>query len=88
VREFTGEQISIAIAGADGKPVATLTAPGVPGFSRIVWDLKPGKDVLGEYGGEGRKFVRPGEYEVTLTYGASKQKEKVKVDIAKGIETR
>ncbi len=88
VKEFTGDQISIAIAGADGRPVANLSAPGVPGFSRLVWDLKPTKDMLNEYGGEGRKFVRPGEYEVTLTYGKTTQKEKVKVDIAAGIETR
>ena len=85
---FTGDPISLAIAGPDGRPIANLTAPGVPGFSRVVWDLKPGKDVLNDYGGEGQKFVRPGEYEVTLTFGKTTQKEKVKVDIAKGLETR
>jgi len=88
VKEFTGDQISLAIAGPDGRPIANLTAPGVPGFSRIVWDLKPGKDVLNDYGGEGQKFVRPGEYEVTLTFGKTTQKEKVKVEMAKGLETR
>jgi hypothetical protein len=60
----------------------------VAGFNRLVWDLKPSKDVLTEDGGEGQKFVRPGEYEVTLTFGEVTQKEKVKVEIAKGIETR
>ncbi len=88
VKEFTADPISLAIAGPDGRPIANLTAPGVPGFNRLVWDLKPGKDVLNDYGGEGQKFVRPGEYEVTLTFGKTTQKEKVKVEIAKGLETR
>lgn len=88
VKEFTGDQITIAVAGPGGRPVANLTSPGVPGFSRITWDLKPTKDVLNEYGGEGQKFVRPGEYEVTLTYGKTTQKAKVTVGIARGIETR
>jgi hypothetical protein len=88
VKEFTGDQISIAIAAVGGGPVANLTAPGVPGLSRIVWDLKPTKDLLNEYGGQGQKFVRPGEYEVTLTFGKLTQKERLKVDIAKGLETR
>ena len=88
VKEFTGDEIAVAIAGPAGRPVANLTAPGVPGFTRLVWDLKPGKDVLTEYGGEGQKFVRSGEYEVTLTFGKTTQKEKVKVEIAKGLETR
>ena len=53
-----------------------------------MWDLKLSKEFLTEYGGEGDKFVRPGEYEVTLTHGKTKQTQKLKVEIAKGIETR
>jgi photosystem II stability/assembly factor-like uncharacterized protein len=88
VREFTGDAIAVAIKAPDGRPVANLSAPGTPGFTRLTWDLKPGKDVLNEYGGEGQKFVRPGEYEATLSYGAVKETQKIKVTIAKGIETR
>ena len=59
---------------------------------RQVW-VKPGqsvaaKDLLVEYGGEGRKFVRPGEYKLTLTCGKAKHEQRLKVEIAPGIETR
>ena len=88
VKEFTGDSISVAIKGPDGRPVANLSAPGTPGFSRLTWDLKPGKDVLTEYGGEGQKFVRPGDYEATLTHGSVTETQKITVTMAQGIETR
>ncbi len=68
--------------------VANLTTPGTPGLSRVVWDLKPSNDVLTQYGGEGRKFVKPGEYTVTMTIGKTTVKQKLVVTIAAGIETR
>jgi hypothetical protein len=61
---------------------------GTPGFGRLVWDLKPTKDVLNDYGGEGKRFVRPGEYKVTLKRGEAKSEQKLSVSIAEGIETR
>jgi photosystem II stability/assembly factor-like uncharacterized protein len=88
IREYTGEGVKISIANALDQPVASLEAPGTPGFNRVVWDLKPTKELLAEAGGQGKKFVRPGEYTVTLTYGKTKLKEKLKVAIAEGIETR
>jgi hypothetical protein len=88
VKEFTGDAIAVAVKGPDGRPVANLSAPGTPGFTRLTWDLKPGSDVLTQYGGQGQKFVRPGEYEATLTFGALKETQKVTVTIAPGIETR
>jgi photosystem II stability/assembly factor-like uncharacterized protein len=88
VKEFTGETINIAIKGPDGVPVANLSAPGAPGFNRLTWDLKPSKDVLTEYGGEGQKYVRAGDYEATLTYGSVKETQTITITIAKGIETR
>jgi hypothetical protein len=88
VREYTGDPIKIEVKNAEGQTVANLTAPGTPGFSRLVWDLKPTKDLLSEYGGEGQKFVRAGDYDVTLSFGKVKQTEKLKVEIAQGIETR
>ena len=53
-----------------------------------MWDLKPTKDVLNSYGGQGAKFVAPGEYEVTMKVGAVSQTQKLQVTIAKGLETR
>ena len=68
--------------------MANLTRPGTPGLNRTHWDLKPTKDLLIEYGGTGALFVRPGTYDVSMTYGTTKQTRKLRVDIAPGIETR
>ncbi len=55
----------------------------------MVWNLRPTKDLLSEYGGEGpEKLVPAGEYTVTLTYGKVKQTQKLQVSIAPGAETR
>ena len=88
VREVTGEPVKISIADEHDQPVAKLEAPGVPGLGRVTWDLMPGKDVLNEYGGEGRLFVRPGTYKATLTYGKAKAEQSVVVAVAPGVETR
>ncbi|HET7616972.1 MAG TPA: hypothetical protein VFK20_00580 [Vicinamibacterales bacterium] len=88
VKAFTGKSIDIAIKGPDGVPVANLHKAGTPGMNRIMWDLRPSSDVLTPYGGEGNKFVRPGVYEVTLSFGDVSQTQKVTVSAAAGIETR
>jgi len=88
LKEHTGDPVKIAIADKSGRPVANLTGPATPGFSRVSWDLKIGKDLLTEYGGEGQKFVRPGPYKVTLTCGKAKSEQTLEVEIAEGIETR
>ena len=88
VREATGEPVKITVADAREQPVAKLEGPGVPGLGRVTWDLKPTKDVLTEYGGEGALFVRPGTYTVTLSYGKAKSEQKVEVKVAPGVETR
>ena len=88
VKEYTGDPVKVTITNAAKETVASLTSPGTPGFGRVVWDLKMSKEFLTDYGGEGAKFVRPGEYEVALMHGKTKQTQKVKVEIAKGLETR
>ncbi len=88
VKEFTGDPIKLTVTNAADQTVANLSAPGTPGLNRVVWDLKPSNDVLSPYGGEGRKFVKPGEYTVTLAYGKTSVKQKITVSIAEGIETR
>lgn len=80
--------VKIAVATEGGRPVANLTAAATPGLNRVVWDLKPTKDVLTEYGGEGQKFVRAGTYVVTMTAGTVKSTQKVVVTTAPGLETR
>lgn len=88
VKEYTEEPVKIEIKNSAKQPVANLTAPGVPGINRLTWDLKRTKDVLIEYGGEGPMFVRPGDYEVSLTYGRTTQTQMLRVDVAAGLETR
>jgi hypothetical protein len=88
IREFTGDPVKIAITTKSDQPVATLTAPGVPGLGRVVWDLKPAQDVLTQYGGEGRLFVPAGDYTITLTHGDVKEKQTVTVEVEPGVETR
>lgn len=86
VREYTGDPVSISISTAAGQTVANLSAPGLPGFGRIYWDLRTTKDLLTSYGSEGQKFVKPDEYTVTLSYGKTRATTRLKVDIATGIE--
>ncbi|MET0555512.1 MAG: hypothetical protein ABW221_20900 [Vicinamibacteria bacterium] len=88
IREYTGDPVKIAITSKNDQPIASLTAPGVPGLGRVVWDLKPAEDVLTPYGGEGRLFVPAGEYTVTLTHGDAKEKQTVTVEVEPGVETR
>jgi len=88
VKEFTGDGVSLAVTNSEGRTVANLSAPGNPGIGRVVWDLKPTKDLLNEYGGQGQKFMASGDYTVTLKYGKLKESQKFHVDIAPGIETR
>jgi photosystem II stability/assembly factor-like uncharacterized protein len=88
LKTFTGEEAKVKIANAAGQPVAKFKIPGTPGFNRLNWDLKPTKDLLTEYGGQGQKFVPAGEYTVTLTYGEAVSTQKLQVTLEPGVETR
>lgn len=89
VREFTGDEIKIAVTTAKGQPVANLKAPGAPGFTRLNWDLRPTKDVRVEYGGEKpERFVPAGDYTAELTFGTTKMKQNFHVALAEGITPR
>ncbi len=89
VNEATGEPVKVSIAGPDGRPVANLTAPGVPGLGRVSWDLKKTKDLLTEYGGlPAGRHVAPGDYRVTVTYGEARSTQTLTVTAAEGVETR
>jgi len=88
VKEPAGEPVKVAVTDAAGRPVANLTAPGVPGVGRVAWDLKLTQDLLAEMGSEGARFVSSGEYTVTLKHGSTKHEQKLRVEIAPGIETR
>jgi photosystem II stability/assembly factor-like uncharacterized protein len=89
VREFTGDEIKIAVTTATGQPVANLKGPGAPGFTRLNWDLRPTKDVRVEYGGEKpERFISAGDYTAELTFGTMKMKQSFHVDLAEGITPR
>jgi photosystem II stability/assembly factor-like uncharacterized protein len=89
IREFTGDEIKIAVTKSTGQPVANLKAPGTPGFTRLNWDLRPSKDVIAEYGGDDPKRLLPaGDYTAELTFGTTKTKQTFHVDLAEGITPR
>ena len=88
LKAYTGDPVKIKITNSAGQPVAKFKITATPGINRIHWDLKPTKDLLTEYGGEGQKFLKPGEYTVTLTCGKTTETQKLQVEIAPGIETR
>jgi len=89
VREFTGDEIKIAVTKSTGEPVANLKAPGTPGFTRLNWDLRPTKDVSVEYGGDDPKRLLPaGDYTAELTFGPTKLRQTFHVDLAEGITPR
>ncbi|MEY2537070.1 MAG: hypothetical protein QOG67_810 [Verrucomicrobiota bacterium] len=89
LKEFTGDEIKIAVTKSTGQPVANLKAPGAPGLTRLNWDLRPTKDVSTEYGGDDPKRLVPaGDYNAELTFGTLKVKQTFHVDIAEGITPR
>ncbi len=89
VREFTGDEIKIAVTKSNGQPVANLKAPGAPGLTRLNWDLRPTKDLVMEYGGDDPKRLLPaGDYNAELTFGTTKVKQTFHVDLAEGITPR
>jgi len=89
VKEFTGDEVKIAITNAAGQPVANLKTPGAPGLNRLNWDLRPTEDVLIKYGGDDpKKFVPSGDYTAELSFGNEKVKQTFHVMIAEGITTR
>jgi len=89
VKEYTGDPVTLTITNAADQPVAKLKPTAVPGLNRVSWDLKLTKDYINEYASRGtERFVPAGEYTVTLSRGKTKLKEKLKVTIAEGIETR
>jgi hypothetical protein len=89
VKEFTGDEIKIAITNATGGPVANLKSPGVAGFTRLNWDLRPTEDVLTKYGGDDpKKLMSSGDYTAELSFGSNKMKQTFHVELARGITPR
>lgn len=89
LKEFTGDEIKIAITNAAGTPVANLKSTGVAGFTRLDWNLRPTKDLITEYGGDDpKKLLPPGDYSAELSFGPHKMKQPFRVDIAEGITPR
>jgi photosystem II stability/assembly factor-like uncharacterized protein len=89
VKEFTGDEIKIAITNASGAPVANLKSPGVAGFTRLNWDLRPTEDVLTKYGGDDpKKLMSSGDYTAELSFGPNKMKQTFHVELAQGITPR
>ena len=89
VKEFTGDELKIAITNAAGNPVANLKSPATQGMTRLNWDLLPTKDVLTPYGGvDPKRLVPSGDYTAELSFGKTKVKQGFRVNVAEGIRTR
>ncbi len=89
IRQYTGDEVKIAISNAAGQTVANLKASGAPGLNRLNWNLRPTEDVRVKYGGDDPdKFVPSGDYTAELSYGKEKAKQTFRVTIAEGITTR
>ncbi|HEY0369362.1 MAG TPA: hypothetical protein VGC85_07175 [Chthoniobacterales bacterium] len=89
VKEYTGDELKIAISNAAGTPVANLKGTPAQGLTRLNWDLLPTKDVLTSYGGEDpKKLVPTGDYTAEMTFGKTKMKQTFHVQVAEGIRTR
>ena len=89
VKEFTGDEVKIAITNSGGQPVANLKPAAAPGLNRVNWDLRPTEDVLIKYGGDDpKKFVPSGDYTAELSSGKEKMKQTFHLEIAAGITTR
>ncbi len=86
--QATGDSVKIAITTKEGRPIAHLVGLSIAGLNRVVWDLKRSKDVLASYeGGEGAKYVHPGTYIATVTYGKEKSSATFEVRAVPGLET-
>lgn len=88
IREYDGNGVSFSINNSAGETVASVSGPGSAGFNRVTWDLKMSRDLLSDYGGEGQKFVAPGEYTITFSYGKVSQSRTIRLTMAPGLETR
>lgn len=89
VKEFTGDEIKIAISNAAGIPVANLKAAGIAGLTRLSWDVRPTEDVLTKYGGDDpKRLLSSGDYNAELTFGQTKVRQIFHVDLAEGITPR
>jgi hypothetical protein len=87
LKQATGDTVGVAVTNKDGRPIAHLSGAALSGLNRIVWDLKPTKDLLASYGSGESKFVHPGTYSVTITYGKEKSTATFEVRAVPGLET-
>jgi photosystem II stability/assembly factor-like uncharacterized protein len=82
LRDAEGDDVSIAIADAEGRAVRKLSGSAKAGINRAVWDLQieeidrlPNPD--GDLGQ--KEFVPPGDYRVTVTRGKVSASKRVTV---------
>ena len=80
LRDCTPDGVKITIKDTSDFTVRELKAPGVPGLSRVNWDLKrdesqrlPNADGVPE-------FVAPGRYTITISAGED-HSEDVEVEV-------
>lgn len=86
IREFNGEKFGLRITNSRDQPVAKFEQVGVPGLTRLNWDLRVAKDYRADYmGDDADRLVPPGEYTAELTYRGTKVKQTFQVGLEEGI---
>lgn len=88
VKSFAAESYSISINDGTGHTVKTFSGSALPGINRVTWNLQPagpeGQDLPQEFGQP--KFVKPGEYTVTVSIGDKKETGKLTVEAVEGLK--
>jgi photosystem II stability/assembly factor-like uncharacterized protein len=69
LRDYTPEGVKITIKDANDFTVRELKAPGVPGLSRVMWDLMRDESQRLANADGLPEFVQPGHYSVTISAG-------------------
>jgi photosystem II stability/assembly factor-like uncharacterized protein len=83
LRDVQSEGVRIAILGAAGDTIRTLTGSGYPGLQRVTWDLLRARPRPRELGGPTAaaelRRVLPGEYVVRMTVGERRMEQRITV---------
>lgn len=80
LRDYTPEGVTVTIKDANDFTVRELKAPGVPGLSRVLWDLMRDESQRIANADGLPEFVAPGRYTVTVSAGEERSAE-VEVEV-------
>jgi photosystem II stability/assembly factor-like uncharacterized protein len=77
LKELQDTPAKIVVKDKDSKTITEINGERVPGLHRVRWNMKPTGDAAKD--DAGKRFVKTGEYTVTLTVGKETRTEKVTI---------